>query len=82
MIDSLQAEVLYLIFRANHTLHWSTVDRRLWTNTATKNFCHTGEGRCPRQRWVPASPTEQVRGLKARGKTQKGNAAFESSECV
>ena len=29
------------------------------------------EGRCPWQNWVPAFPTELVRGLKAHGKTRK-----------
>jgi len=31
--------------------------------------CHTGEGRYPVLSWVPAFPTEQVRGLKAHGTT-------------
>jgi len=35
---------------------------------------HTGEGRCPSRKWVPAFPTEQVRGLKAHGKEEEDAA--------
>src|SRR5437879_7704530 len=34
--------------------------------------CHTGEGRYPWSGWIPASPTDQVRGLKAHGMTSSG----------
>jgi hypothetical protein len=42
---------------------------------------HTGEGRCPSRKWVLAFPTEQVRGLKARGNARE-RRGIESSEGI
>jgi hypothetical protein len=40
------------------------------------NWITASKGRRPWQKWVPAFPTEQVRGLKAHGKAQEGDAAL------
>jgi hypothetical protein len=53
-----------LVFRIIHTIH------RAMKHLAQYRF--TGESRCPWQKWIPAFPTEQVRGLKAQGKARRG----------
>ena len=55
---------LALVFRGIHTLHQAT------KHLAQSRF--TGESRCPLRKWIPAFPTDQVRGLKAHGTARRG----------
>ena len=47
-----------MVLRPIHKIHYA-------------KSCHTGEGRCLWRKWVPAFPTELIRGLKAHGKTRR-----------
>src|SRR5271167_1069020 len=58
-----------LVLRYSQTIHRSTPDQ-----CYDQKLRHTGEGRCPSRKWVPAFPTEQVRGLKAHGKEEEDAA--------
>jgi hypothetical protein len=42
---------------------------------------HTGENRCPWERWVPAFRPDLVRGLKARGTTGIRNRVAFTQGC-
>jgi hypothetical protein len=56
-----QPEEMLLVSRLSHAIYRSKADQ-----CRHQNLCHTGEGRCPSQKWVPAFA----------GKAQEGDAAL------
>jgi hypothetical protein len=57
---------MLLVFRPIEKMHLAMADQ-----CSDQKSCHTGEGRCPWQNWVPAFA----------GKTRRENLT-ESSECI